>query len=425
MKKRLALSSIVATIPMSFSLENGAARTPPMGWLSWEKFRCQTDCATHPHDCINMQLYMDMADQIETLGLRELGYLYVNVDDCWSAKERTASGDLMEDSTRFDMQALSDYIHAKKLLFGLYADIGTKTCAGYPGLKGHLEADTRKFLDWGIDFLKVDGCNENFGDMEADYSHLSDILRAAGRPIVYSCSWPAYLKDHGETPHVMGVLKDKCNMWRNYYDIDDTKASLKQIIDFFAKSDPNHVMVQTAGPGHWNDPDMLVVGNDGVTLSEQRAQFAFWAILAAPLIMSNDLRTISAESLTILKNKEVIDINQDPLGKQGYVIVNGPGTQRVWKRDLVPAKDGSQRVAVLFDDFNSDTGTATFTFSASQLGWTEGSFSVRDVHLHQDVLVNVDVGTHLIATVAKDSVEMFVFTHSSSPTLQQIQPHTP
>ena len=394
------------------ALDNGLARTPPMGWLSWERFGCNTNCGDFPDSCISEKLYTDMADMLVKRGLDKLGYTYMNIDDCWSEKERAAAGQLREDPTRFPkgMSWLSDYIHSKGLHFGMYTDIGTKTCGGYPGLGGgYLKSDIALFALWKIDSLKVDGCYADISRMATDYAVLSDVLNATNRPILYSCSWPAYQTDHCENPKDMFVLQSNCNLWRNYDDIEDSWSSVKSIVQYWARKSSSDLMVNAAGPGHWNDPDMLLVGSPGLSLSEQRAQFAFWAIFAAPLYISADLRTISEESLAILSNEEVIGINQDALGKQGYVL-SDEGPYRIWVRPLT-----SGRMAVLFENKATIFEKIRFHFWVTQLGWPRDCYySVRDVHAHTDVVTRQYGGDVFVIDVDESSVEMFIFTQFES-----------
>jgi hypothetical protein len=406
----MRIIGLVTFVDSIVALDNGLAHTPPMGWLSWERYGCTIDCAEFPNSCISEKLYMDMADMLVVHGLDKLGYTYVNVDDCWSTKTRGPRGEIREDPIRFSkgMKSLSEYIHSKGLHFGLYTDIGTMTCGGYPGLGGgFLKSDVAQFAEWKIDSLKVDGCYADIGRMGAQYTELSNVLNATKRPILYSCSWPAYQGDHCENPKDMSILKSKCNLWRNYGDIEDSWASVKSIVQFWARKSSSDIMVSAAGPGHWNDPDMLLVGNPGLSISEQRAQFAFWAILAAPLYISADLRTIPAESLEILKNEEVIAINQDALGKQGYVL-SDEGPYRVWMRPL-----SNERIAVLFENKATIFEKIRFHFYVNQLGWSRDChYSVRDVHAHADVVVNESGGNVFIVDVDESSVELFIFSKS-------------
>lgn len=397
----------VLFVSAAAGLDNGLARTPPMGWLSWERYGCNTDCNQFPSQCISADLYLSMADKLVDLGLSDLGYKYVNIDDCWSMRERSESGEILADPVRFPygLKSIAEYLHSKGLKFGLYTDIGTLTCGGYPGL-GHayLESDIEKFVEWEIDSLKVDGCYADPASMGEAYKNLSQILNKTGRPVLFSCSWPAYMENHCETDYQMSILKTTCNLWRNYDDINDSWSSVRSIINFFARNSSRDTMVSASGPGHWNDPDMLLTGNPGLSISEQRAQFALWAILAAPLYISSDLRTISDESLGILKNTEVIAVNQDPLGKQGYVISES-GYCRTWMRPL-----SGERFAILFENKSTALGPIRVEFNFSQLGWSNGCHTVKDVHRYEIVTVN---GETLSVNVDESSVEMFVVARSA------------
>jgi alpha-N-acetylgalactosaminidase len=321
------------------SLNNGVARTPPMGWLSWMKYACNTDCKTYPDDCINAQLYMDMADVLSTDGWREVGYEYVNIDDCWASVQRDGSNNVVADPVRFPngIKGVCDYVHSKGLKCGLYTDIGTMTCGGYPGLNtaGNMtqtQQDIAHFISWGIDSLKVDGCYAETNTMPQTYPAVSKLLTAQPRQVLYSCSWPAYISDN-MTPAVYQALQQYCNIWRNYDDINDQWSSLTHIIAFW-KANPD--MAGYAGPGSFNDPDMIIVGNNGLSLTQQQVQLAMWSIFTGPLLMSNDLRTISTEARNLLQNRDLIAINQDPSGIQG-LCVSGCGSnseQSVWVKPL-------------------------------------------------------------------------------------------
>ncbi|XP_025421570.1 alpha-N-acetylgalactosaminidase-like [Sipha flava] len=298
------------------SLDNGLALTPPMGWLAWQRFRCITDCEMYPDECISEKLFMNVADLLVSEGYAEFGYKYVIVDDCWLATNRSNDGKLLADNKRFPsgIKALSDYVHSKGLKFGLYQNWGEKTCAGYPGVSGHEEQDAQQFAEWGVDYVKLDGCYSDIRDMEKGYAEFGKHLKNTGRPIVYSCSWPAYQEGKG-MPINYTALVEHCNLWRNYGDIDDSWTSVMDIADYFALK--QEFWAPFAGPGHWNDPDMLLIGNFGLTVDQSKAQMAIWAILAAPLLMSNQLSAVRPEFKEILLNKGIIDVNQDALGIQG------------------------------------------------------------------------------------------------------------
>ncbi|CAD6187009.1 unnamed protein product [Caenorhabditis auriculariae] len=316
-----SLTPLLLTLGVAVALENGLARTPPMGWMSWTAFYCELNCTKYPTGCINERLYMDMADRLASDGYREAGYVSVHVDDCWMERNRDGAGVLVADRERFPsgMQALAQYTHTRGLKFGIYEDYGTLTCGGYPGSYGYLKIDAQTFANWEVDYLKLDGCNINLDLMPIGYPQMERELNATGRPIVYSCSWPAYLIDH---PHLVNyhVIGKSCNLWRNFDDINSSWKSIQSIINYYDHNQDKHI--PTHGPGRWHDPDMLVIGNKGITVDMSIAQMTIWCIWSAPLIMSNDLRIIGKEFREILLNREAIAIDQDPLGVMGRLVAN-------------------------------------------------------------------------------------------------------
>ncbi|XP_043913060.1 alpha-galactosidase A [Protopterus annectens] len=327
---------------MTHALDNGLALTPTMGWLHWERFMCNTDCSRDPHNCISEQLYMQMADVMVSEGWKDAGYEYVCIDDCWLTPTRDIQNRLQADPKRFPrgIKKLADYIHSKGLKLGIYQDVGKKTCAGYPGSRGFYELDAQTFAEWGVDLLKFDGCYfESLQQLEEGYINMSLALNATGRNILYSCEWPLYMWPFQQPNYTR--IRHYCNHWRNTNDVYDSWSSIKSIIDWTASH--QDTIVPAAGPGGWNDPDMLVIGNFGLSRDQQITQMALWAMMAAPLLMSNDLRQIDEESKAILQNKDVIAINQDSLGKQGYRLGKG-STFDVWER---PLSDGSFAIAVV------------------------------------------------------------------------------
>ncbi|XP_006011833.1 alpha-N-acetylgalactosaminidase-like [Latimeria chalumnae] len=317
----------------SLCLDNGLMRTPPMGWLAWERFRCNTDCKNDPENCISEKLFKAMADKLVEDGWKKLGYVYVNIDDCWSAKTRDAQGRLQPDPERFPsgIKVLADYVHSKGLKLGIYGDMGKYTCGGYPGTTlDTIEIDAKTFAEWEVDMLKFDGCYSNSSVKAIGYPKMKAALNATGRPIAYSCSWPAY--DGGLPPEVnYTLLGEICNLWRNYGDIQDSWDSVMKIIEWYG--DNQDVLQPAAGPGKWNDPDMLIIGDFGLSYDQSKAQMALWTILAAPLFMSNDLRSISDKAKYLLQNQLAIYINQNPLGKPGVQIMKSQRFE-VWKRTL-------------------------------------------------------------------------------------------
>ncbi|GAB0086239.1 Alpha-galactosidase [Sergentomyia squamirostris] len=368
----MRLSSFAVTVLIleclvgsNFALDNGLARTPPMGWLNWERFRCIIDCELYPDECISENLFKRIADRMVDDGYLALGYEYVIVDDCWMEMERDEEGRLVADKKRFPsgMKALADYIHGKGLKFGIYEDYGTKTCAGYPGVLNHMEIDAQTFADWDVDYVKLDGCYSEVEDMDFGYPYFGRLLNETGRPMVYSCSWPVYQEYNGIMPDY-DALKQTCNLWRNWGDIDDSWESVRSITKYFAE---NQDRIQpVAGPGHWNDPDMLVIGNFGLSIDQSKAHMAIWAILAAPLLMSNDLATIRPEFRDILQNRDVIAVNQDPLGLQGRRIryIN---KIEVWVRPITPTWGINYSYAVAFVSHRTDGAPYTLNLDVKHL----------------------------------------------------------
>ncbi|KAJ8290916.1 hypothetical protein GJAV_G00019160 [Gymnothorax javanicus] len=394
----------------SLALDNGLMRTPPMGWLAWERFRCNIDCTNDPKNCISEKLFKDMADRLAEDGWRELGYVYVNIDDCWSSKDRDKDGKLQADPKRFPsgIPKLARYVHERGLKLGIYGDMGTHTCGGYPGTTlDAITIDAQTFADWGVDMLKLDGCYSNSTMQAEGYPLMSKALNATGRPIAYSCSWPAY--QGGLPPKVNYTqLGEICNLWRNYGDIQDSWSSVLSIVDWFSTN--QDVLQPAAGPGQWNDPDMLIIGNFGLSLEQSRSQMALWAIMAAPLFMSNDLRALSNEARAILQNKIVININQDPLGIQGKRLLQEKSRIEVFWR---PLSDSAS--ALVFFSRRTDM-PYRYKNTLQQLSYKDGSYQVFDVFNEEPmpILTHDEVFT---VSINPSGVVMWLL----SPTLHQDQ----
>ncbi|XP_033219390.1 alpha-N-acetylgalactosaminidase-like isoform X2 [Belonocnema kinseyi] len=309
-----------------------------------------------------------MAAIIAEDGYAELGYEYVNIDDCWSEKERGPNDELLADKERFpDMTALGRYIHSKGLKFGIYADYGKNTCGGYPGLIGHLEDDANLFASWGVDYIKVDGCNAEYKDMDTGYPEFGKYLNKTGRPMVYSCSWPVYQTYNNMTPDWKAIT-NTCNLWRNWADIQDSWDSVKSIIDHFG--DIQDTIVPLAAPGQWNDADMVIVGDFGLSHEQSKVQMAIWAILAQPLLMSNDLRNIRPEYKAILQNKKIIAVDQDPLGIQGRRIKSKSKDDNIeiWVRPITPNFDKYYSYAIAFLNSGTDGTPTDVTVTLKEIG---------------------------------------------------------
>jgi alpha-galactosidase len=331
---------------------------PPMGWNSWNSGITLTERAVE-----------ETIDAMVSSGMRDAGYRYVNLDAGWAAPTRDADGNLRADPERFPhgIPALARYAHDRGMYLGLYDSPFNQGCGQDPrtGAAGHERADARAFADWGVDYLKYDWCHHGTADAQETYKTMRDGLRAAGRPVVFSiCEWG------NNKPWLWG--KDVGHLWRTTGDITDChdcqavySLGWKHILEGQVG------LEQYAGPDHWNDPDMLEVGNPGLTLAESRAHFSLWSILAAPLMAGNDVRKMSKEIREILTDREVIAIDQDPLGKQGYRYMDHPGKQ-IWVKELTGGA-----WAVCF--FNTSDAPLPLRIDWNHLSFLKGAFRVRDI----------------------------------------------
>lgn len=309
----------------------GLALTPPMGWNSWNKFACDVD----------EDLIRETADAMVSTGLKAAGYEYIVIDDCWHGT-RDSLGFIQPDPDRFPsgMKALSDYIHSLGLKFGIYSDAGWQTCGGRPGSRGREYQDAMTYASWGVDYLKYDWCNTEALKAEGAYLTMRNALYEAGRPVVLSiCEWGDNQPWEWAPPigHLWRTTGDIYNCFDCEYDHGTWSSwGVLQILDM--RKD----IRKYAGPGHWNDPDMMEVGN-GMSVNEDRAHFAMWAMMAAPLIAGNDLRSMSSETIGVLTNKKVIAIDQDSLGIQGFKHIDEDDFE-VWVK---PLTDGNLAVCFL------------------------------------------------------------------------------
>lgn len=372
--RQLAICAVMATslIGNSKSEAQGATPTPPMGWNSWNHFAKAVDDKT----------IREQADAMVASGMRDAGYLYVNIDDTWEG-DRDANGELHPNSKFPDMKALADYVHSKGLKLGIYSSPGAKTCAGYAASLGHEDQDAAMFARWGIDYLKYDLCGlrdemKKLPDADARrkmmidaYVTMQKALQKTGRPIVYS------LCEYGDSAVWRWGASVGGNLWRTTGDINDTYDRMA-IIGFGQAG-----LAPFAGKGHWNDPDMLEVGNGGMSAEEYRTHMSLWAILAAPLIAGNDLTKMTSETVALLTNREVLAVDQDSAGMQGdRVYAEGP--IEVWSRTLA---DGSKAVGV----FNRHYHTSLpITVDFRKLGF-HGTVRARDLWLGKDLGTLPDV----------------------------------
>jgi alpha-galactosidase len=399
MNRKYLLQYLIA-LTLTFFFNSGSikaqqdslALTPPMGWSSWYPFV----------DTINEQKIIETADAIVSSGLRDAGYVILQLDDGWMAKTRDADGRQFADKRRFPhgMKFLADYLHARGLKLGIYSSAGATTCAGYPGSYGHEELDAKTYASWGIDYLKYDACGKKEGHSDKElFTRMSRALKATGRPIIFNlCIF------YSDTTHLWG--SGLGNTWRTGGDIVKFIEKNPEVTyDNWYSTLQTQVLGKEkyAGPGHWNDPDNLIVDyarNNKQTIAEQKAQFSFWSLLAAPLFLGNDVRNISPEIKEIIANKEVIAVNQDKEGKQGTRIVSEKNYE-IWVK---PLSDGAKAVIL----FNRTISPLKIKLEKSDLDM-KGKLKVRDLWNHAD---KGSLKRSFIAEVDPHGVSMLKISHS-------------
>uniref|UniRef100_A0A3B4X814 Alpha-galactosidase n=1 Tax=Seriola lalandi dorsalis TaxID=1841481 RepID=A0A3B4X814_SERLL len=369
----LAVTRLLVLVSLTVALDNGLLRTPPMGWMAWERFRCDVDCKDDPENCIS---------KVSKVRLCSL-------------------------SSRFPggIAKLARYVHDRGLKLGIYADMGYLTCMGFPGTTlDKIEIDAQTFASWGVDYLKFDGCNSNPVEQMLGYPLMSKALNATGRPMVYSCSWPVYMG--GLPPSVnYSLLGEICHLWRNYDDIQDSWDSVQGIINWFSNNQDD--LQPAAGPGRWNDPDMLIIGNFGLSVDQARSQMALWAIMAAPLIMSNDLRNLDNSARAILQNKVAIAINQDPLGIQGRRLLQEKSRVQVYWRPLSHSAS-----SLVFLSLRTDM-PFLYHCSLDKLNYEAGNYEAYDVFTDSTV-TGLNVTTEFTVSINPSGVVMwYVYPRSS------------
>ena len=366
MNKFVLFSAALMITTQGFAHPDSLVLTPPLGWNSWNIF----------HENINENQIKEIADAMVESGLKDAGYIYLNLDDNWMDTKRDAEGALTHNPKTFPngMKAIADYVHSKGLKFGLYGDHGKRTCHHYnsnwqseSGSYGHEEIDAKRLAEWGVDYWKYDNCDKAPGsNEEEDYTRMSKALRNSGRDIVFSiCMWE--YKDW---------MPKIANLWRTTFDIGPEWRSTSWYRGVYEIIDANDKYWQVAKPGHWNDPDMLEVDNNNLSYEEQKSQMTMWSIMAAPIMISSDVRKMSNQVKELYMNKDMIAINQDSLGVQGHRISNDKGKQ-VWTK---PLKNGDIAVALL----NDNTSTQTISVEFADLG-IPGEVEVRDAWQKKDL----------------------------------------
>lgn len=391
MKKVILVSLVFTTLLASAQKFPNLAKTPPMGWNSWNKFACN----------VSEKLIMQMADAMVTSGMKDAGYQYIVIDDCWQV-DRDQNGEIIADKDRFPhgIKFLADYVHSRGLKFGIYSCAGTKTCQERPGGRGHEFQDARTYARWGVDYLKYDWCNTGTQDARASYSTMRDGLYAAGRPIVFSlCEWG--------TSKPWEWAKEVGNLWRTTEDIVDRWDAMIHIVDL------EKGLAQYAGPGYWNDPDMLEVGNGGMTAEEYKTHFSMWCMLAAPLIAGNDLAAMSQETAGILMNKEIIALDQDTLGKQGFCYRDN-GNYEIWIKKLA----NDEKAACLLnrdDEAKEVLVDFNLLLKASDDYWSSDryrleNYNIRDLWEHKEIKLDE---TSVYVKIPPHAVKVYRFTKKS------------
>lgn len=395
--KRYLLFFMAVTLFLSATAQkfDQLAKTPPMGWNSWNKYSCN----------VSESLIMQMADAMVSSGMKDAGYEYIVIDDCWQVS-RDENGEIVADKERFPhgMKYLADYVHSKGLKFGIYSCAGKKTCQGRPGGLGHEYQDARSYARYGVDYLKYDWCNSSTQDAKSSYTNMRDALYAAGKPIVFSiCEWGSNKPWEwaGDVGH----------LWRTTGDIGDNWNSMINI--FNQQKD----LARYAGPGRWNDPDMLEIGNGGMTTEEYKTHFSLWCMLASPMMAGNDIQNMSPETKLILLNKEVIALDQDSLGRQATCYRDN-GEYQIWIKSLsnnekaVCLLNKSDEKKSVLVDFSLLARVRTGGFRpgggrpAGGTPLTIDNCRVRDLWEHKDLVLKE---TSIYVDLAPHSVKLYRF----------------
>ena len=382
MKKRNRMVILFAMLglmvmPVKAQKWEHLADTPQMGWSTWNKFQGN----------ISEEIIKGIADAMVESGLRDAGYTYINIDDCWHG-QRDKDGFIQADPKKFPngMKAVADYVHAKGLKLGIYSDAGTGTCANMPGSLGHEYQDALQYARWGVDYLKYDWCNTTNVNPQGAYQLISDALRASGRPIFLSmCEWGnskpwKWARDIG---HSWRTTPD---IWCSFDSLRVFEAGYSQfgVMQCIAFNDS---LRQYAGPGYWNDPDMLEVGN-GMTENEDRAHFTMWCMMASPLILGNDIRNMSAEVRDILTNREMIAVDQDALGVQGLHLMDDDGLSFWFK----PLEGGDWAFTIL----NATKEDKTYLLDWQKFNFTDHEVSGLSTHFDTTVYQVRNLWTHKV-----------------------------
>jgi len=394
----VALIGLVANVSYAQKFEE-LAQTPPMGWNSWNTFQTNID----------EPLLKGMVDTYVSSGMKDAGYTYFVLDDGWMSMDRDKDGNLVADPKKFPngMKEFADYVHSKGLKFGIYNCAGTKTCAGYPGTRGYEYQDARLYASWGVDYLKFDWCNTDGINAKEAYTTMSLAIRAAGRPMVFSlCEWGNH--------QPWRWAKDVGQLWRSTGDIyagfeKNLSKGTWTALSVLSILDKQDSIRQYAGPGHWNDPDMLEVGN-GMKYNEDKAHFSLWCMLAAPLMAGNDLRKMTNQTKSILTNKDLIAIDQDALGIEAFRYYSFDGIE-IWVKPLA-----NNEVAVCFLNRSDHPQTINYNWKghiiSDAVNKIDYNFNVDTYKLH-DLWTKKEIGTtvkNFEQTIPSDDVVVLRLT---------------
>ncbi|XP_059056337.1 uncharacterized protein LOC131850182 [Achroia grisella] len=387
-------------------LDNGLARTPPMGWMSWGYYMCGDKCDDNPEKCLDEQLIMSVADTFYEEGYQEAGFEYIIIDDCWSEKKRDEYGRLFPDTKRFPrgMKYLADYINARGLKFGMYTNIATTTCMRYPGSRGHFSTDAKTFAEWGVDYIKVDGCFVEEAYLNTAYIKLGHYLNETGRPMVYSCSWPYYIEYIHKQKADYSSIATYCNLWRNYHDVVLSWSAIKAIMDHYERE--YYILERYHGPGHWNDPDMLIFGTGTLSDSQSRVHLAVYAMWSVPLLLSCNMARIRPYERQLLQNLELMAIAKDPLGAMAkpYKLAD---SVTLWVKHHLPMKgDAYHTFSFALVNVHNQARAVSFAPRLYGLNSTDG-YTIMDVFT-EDYLRNITLNDTIDVDVPPEAQKVLL-----------------
>ncbi len=365
----------MSTCQLVAGTNEGLVPSPPMGWISSERFGCNTDCVNYPEDCISEHLVKTTVDAIFNGDLRTAGFRYVILGDCWQNRSRGPDGILRPDPKRFPlgMKDLADYVHKRGMKLGISIDLGNETLNGYPGCLGHYHRDAETLTGWGVDmvYAAANSLHESH-DLNTAYPSMAQELKESGRDIVYGCEWPLNLIAKGMQVNYTVITKT-CQLYRTHKDMLDSWGSLEEAVKFYA--DRARAVRNYSRPGHWHDPGPLLVGDYGLSANQEKIQLATWIVMTSPLLVSADLRHLPPVARQLILNKETLNLANDPLFCMGYEVTLR-GQVHVWKKSILPA--GSFALLLMY--FNISGGPTKFSVKLQDIGFTgAAAYNLTDV----------------------------------------------